>query len=69
MTYASAETVKRLTGGKVKAKAQCRALIRLGIRFRPADDGYPLVLERDLDLDSPAPKARNGGPRWDLIGT
>lgn len=50
----------RITG-KRRYKAQCRALDGLGIRYRTAANGEPLVRPEALDGDRP--KARNE-PRW-----
>lgn len=62
--FLTAADVERLTG-KVRFSAQRRALDRLGVRYKVADTGEPLVL---VDaLDSPGTKARNVGPRWDRI--
>jgi hypothetical protein len=55
----------RLTG-KRRFTAQCRALDALGIAYRTAATGEPLVRAESLDATPKA--ARNGGPRWDRIG-
>jgi hypothetical protein len=58
------EDVARLTK-RQRYAAQRRVLQRMGIPFREAADGEPLVL---LDaLDGKASKARNRGPRWERI--
>jgi len=66
--YVSPATVEELTNRK-KFKAQCRALARLGIPFRPNAVGRPLV-ERAVVLSSaaqaPKPKAKRG-PNWDAL--
>lgn len=63
--FLTAADLHRLTGRK-RFTAQRRALDGLGIAYRVAATGEPLVRAESLDS---APKlARNGGPRWDRIG-
>jgi hypothetical protein len=58
------DDVFRLTG-KRRYTAQCKELTARGIRWTPGKGGEPLV-EADA-LDAKQPKARNSGPRWNLI--
>lgn len=61
--WLSREDVQRITKRK-KFAAQRRRLDELGIRFRQAADGEPLVPEDAVD--GAQPKARNTA-RWHLI--
>jgi hypothetical protein len=60
------EEIYRLTKRK-KFTAQCKALDRLGIKYRRADDGEPLV-PREVG-EGKAAGARKGHLRWHLINT
>jgi uncharacterized protein DUF4224 len=60
--FLTRDDVIRLTG-KQRFAAQRRVLDALGIRYRQAATGEPLVRESDLD-GTPA-KARNRRPNWD----
>ena len=62
--FLAVDDVRRLTGKK-RFAAQRRALEALGIRFRQAATGEPLV--READLDGGADKRRNRGPRWERL--
>lgn len=64
MTYVPAAVVERITK-RTRYAAQRRQLDRLGIPYREAADGEPLVREADLDVASG--RARNRGPRWDRM--
>jgi hypothetical protein len=68
--FLTPEEVKRLTRGKVRYSAQCRALDAMGIRYIRAGahkDGEPLV-RRDA-LDAGGKPAQRRGHRWDRIGS
>lgn len=70
MPWLSADELRRLTG-KVRYKAQCRALARRKIPFKPAANGEPLVRsdwDRPLDAREKAAH-RHEGQRWDRIGS
>jgi hypothetical protein len=63
--YVDNTVVRRVSGDKMRFKAQCRALDRLGIRYRLADNGEPLV--RPEDLDPKMKTATRKEPRWDRL--
>lgn len=59
------DELKRVTGGLVQSAAQARALRALGVRFRLAPSGEPLVLLSALSPDDgQAPRVR---PRMDAV--
>lgn len=64
MSYAPIDEVRRVTK-RYRFHAMRRALVQMGIPFRPAADGEPLV--RQEHLDCAKPKARNETPRFHLI--
>lgn len=68
--WLSPAEVKELTGGRVRFKAQCRALVRLGLPFTVNDVGRPLV-ECARVVSSPAPAAprrkAERGPNWEAL--
>lgn len=53
-----------LVTGKVRPSAQCRALDRMMIEYRLADNGFPLVRAEALDDDG---KSVRRAPRWDRM--
>lgn len=59
------ESVEALTGRK-RYRAQCRALAKMGIAFRPNAIGRPLVELRAV-VSSPAPAPKKAGPNWDAL--
>jgi hypothetical protein len=61
--YVDNAVVRRLTGGKQRFPAQRRALERLHIKYRLADNGEPLVRPEDLDPKHKPVKQRKE-PRW-----
>lgn len=64
MTFLARSDVERITK-RVRYSAQRRQLDAMGIKYRQAADGEPLV---PLDaLDAKAKPARNSGPRWNLL--
>jgi len=66
----TAEEIKRITRGKVRWSAQCRALDKKGIRYMRAganNDGEPLVWQSAVDAEG-KPK-QPAGHRWDRIGS
>jgi Domain of unknown function (DUF4224) len=62
--YVSPDDIFRITKRR-RYRAQRAQLDRLGIRYRNAANGEPLVLESDLDPSTR--KTANVGPRWDLM--
>lgn len=59
------DDVRRLAGGRKRFAAIRKALDSLGIPYRVAKDGEPLV--RPESLDATPIKARNRGPRWERL--
>jgi hypothetical protein len=62
--WLSPEDVFRLTG-KRRYTAQRKELTARGIRYDVGHNGEPLV--EPAALDAKQPRARNSGPRWNLI--
>jgi hypothetical protein len=63
--YADPDTVARLTG-RSRFGAQRRALDTLGIPYRQAATGEPLVMVADLSNDAKG-RAPSKGPRWERL--
>lgn len=64
--WLTADEVAELTA-RQKWTAQCRALVRMGVPFRPNAVGRPLV-ERAAVLSSrPEPRRKRVGPNWDAM--
>lgn len=64
-TWLTPDEVHELTD-RVKWSAQCRALSRMGVPFKPNAVGRPLV-ERDAVVSGKKPQRKPRGPNWDAI--
>lgn len=64
-TWLTPSEVEELTALK-RWPAQCRALTRMGIPFRPNGVGRPLV-ERAAVLSKPEAKRAPKEPNWDAL--
>jgi hypothetical protein len=63
--WLSPEEVEELTD-RFRWTAQCRALARMGVPFRPNAAGRPLV-EREAVCSVPAKAKAKRGPNWDAL--